>query len=66
MGLSFFDQYSLLHFAVGIVFYFWNISLTNATLLHILFEIVENTGFGMTLINTYFHTWWPGEAHFFL
>ena len=27
MGPKFFDQYTYLHFAVGIIAYFWNISL---------------------------------------
>lgn len=60
MGLRFFDQYSLLHFAVGIVAYFWSISLFIVIVLHILFEFIENTPIGMNLINTYFIGWWPG------
>jgi hypothetical protein len=60
MGRTWFDQYSLLHLAVGIVAYFWSISLFMTILIHILFEIIENTHFGMNLINTYFQYWWPG------
>ncbi len=60
MGKYFADQYSLLHFAVGIVFYFWGISLPNLIIIHSLFEIIENTDFGMNIINTYFHGIWPG------
>ena len=60
MGRTWFDQYSLLHLAVGIVAYFWSISLFMTILIHILFEIIENTQFGMNLINTYFKYWWPG------
>jgi hypothetical protein len=60
MGLGFFDQYSLLHFAVGVVAYFWSISLFTTTLIHILFEFIENTAIGMNFINTYFIAWWPG------
>ena len=60
MGRRWFDQYSLLHLAVGIVAYFWSISLFMTILIHILFEIIENTPFGMNLINTYFQHWWPG------
>ena len=60
MGLRAFDQYSLLHFAVGIVAYFWSISFFITILFHILFEFIENTSIGMNLINTYFLQWWPG------
>jgi hypothetical protein len=60
MGYKVFDQYSLLHFAVGIVAYFWSISFLITIVVHILFEFVENTPVGMNLINTYFTYWWPG------
>jgi hypothetical protein len=60
MGLRAFDQYSLLHFAVGVVAYFWSISLFITIAVHILFEFIENTPVGMDLINTYFLQWWPG------
>ena len=60
MGLRLIDKYSLLHFAVGIVAYFWSISLFMTIMLHILFECIENTPIGMKLINTYFIGWWPG------
>jgi len=59
MGLKFFDQYSLLHFAVGIVAYFWGLSLMTTTILHIIFEIIENTKYGMNFINNTI-TFWPG------
>ena len=59
MGKTFTDAYSLLHFAVGIIFYFWNISLTNAVLIHVAFEVLENTDSGMLFINKYF-PFWPG------
>jgi len=58
MGKYLFDQYSILHFAVGIVFYFWGISFYNSTLIHILFEYIENTTIGMTTINKFY--FWPG------
>jgi hypothetical protein len=60
MGLKVFDQYSILHFAVGVVAYFWSISLFTIIVIHILFEFIENTPIGMNLINTYFLGWWPG------
>jgi len=59
MGMYFTDQYSLLHFAAGIIFRFWNINLVSAILAHLLFELVENTDAGMHFINTYL-TAWPG------
>jgi hypothetical protein len=58
MGKYLFDQYSILHFAVGIVFYFWGIGLSYSTLLHILFEYIENTTIGMVFINKFSN--WPG------
>jgi hypothetical protein len=60
MGLRVFDQYSLLHFATGIIAYFWSLSLFITIIIHILFEFIENTNIGMNLINTYFLQWWPG------
>lgn len=58
MGRQLFDQYTLLHFAVGIIAYFWNISFINTFLIHTIFEILENTTFGMRFINSL--TFWPG------
>lgn len=65
MGKGAVDAYSLLHFAVGIVAYFWNVPLVNFIVIHILFEIVENTQTGMNLINTLKNPFtgdviWPG------
>ena len=60
MGLRVFDQYSILHFAVGVVAYFWSVSLFVVIMAHILFEFIENTQVGMDIINTYFIGWWPG------
>ena len=59
MGLLFFDQYSYLHFACGIIAYYWNISFNNWLVFHTLFELLENTQFGINFINTKF-TFWPG------
>lgn len=60
MGLRFFDQYSLLHFSVGVLAYFWSVSFFITIMIHILFEFVENTPVGMNFINMYFIKWWPG------
>ena len=59
MGRAFVDQYSLLHFATGIVAYFWGISAWVTIIAHLLFELVENTEKGITIINRYLK-WWPG------
>ena len=59
MGLYFFDQYSYLHFASGIIAYFYNLSLKNWILIHTIFEILENSAFGIIFINNFF-TLWPG------
>lgn len=53
------DQYSLLHFAVGIIAYFWGFSWQHTLLGHIAFEYLENTPWGIHFINRYF-TYWPG------
>ena len=63
MGTQCFDQFSLLHGAVGVIFYFWGISFWWWMLIHILYEIIENTSQGMMIINHYF-TWWPGGKEF--
>lgn len=60
MGYEVIDQYSLCHFATGVLAYFWSIPLMIWLAIHILFEYVENTHIGMKFINTYFKCWWPG------
>jgi hypothetical protein len=59
MGLNIFDQFSILHFATGIISYFWGITLYATLIIHILFELFENTTYGMYFINTWI-TFWPG------
>lgn len=59
MGTKFFDQYSILHFATGIIFYFFGVDFIIWLSIHILFEILENTKPGMHFINTYL-PFWPG------
>lgn len=54
-----FDQYSYLHFASGIIAYFWNISIIFWFILHTIFEYLENTHLGIHFINKYI-TFWPG------
>ena len=60
MGNQLLDQYSLLHFASGIVAYYWGVPLDKWFLAHVTFEIVENTNAGMDFINTNLNSWWPG------
>ena len=60
MGQTFIDKYSLLHFAVGIIAYFFYIPLPVWIIIHILFEFVENTEYGIYFNNKYFKWFWPG------
>lgn len=68
MGKYIFDQYSLLHLCVGVIFYFWNFSLYSSIIIHIIFEVIENTTFGMFMINKFIieKGWfsYPGEKHY--
>lgn len=59
MGLKFTDQYSLLHFATGVVAYFFRVSFHQWFIIHLLFELLENTQSGVNFIDTTL-TWWPG------
>jgi hypothetical protein len=63
MGLYLIDQYSLLHFAVGIILYFWGFSIYVVFILHLLFELIENTEIGMYIINNYIKMWPGGKTH---
>ena len=68
MGLTFMDQYSLLHFAVGVIVSFWTIPLITGLLLHTIFEFIENTKIGMKIINKYIihpgYFSWPGGKNY--
>lgn len=63
MGTRLLDQYSLLHFATGIIMYFWNISLKNCVIINIIYEIIENTNIGMKTITEHFKTWPGGKSY---
>jgi len=63
MGNQMFDQYSYLHFATGAVVYYWDVSLFEWFVLHTLFEIIENTQYGIEFIQTFFW-FWPGGKHY--
>ena len=60
MGLLFMDQYSLLHFATGIIAYFVGLRLDQWILIHVIFEIIENSEYAMKFINKYLLAFWPG------
>ena len=59
MGRGIIDKYSYLHFASGIISYFWGISILRWLILNILFEFIENTNIGVYTINNYLK-FWPG------
>ncbi len=67
MGQQLLDQYSLLHFSVGVILYFWKIPLWIAILGHALFEWAENTEWGIRIINEYIiepgYFNWPGGKY---
>ena len=58
MGIYFTDQFSLLHFATGIIAFFWKISFMNWFIIHLIYELITNTRVGIKFINNY--TAWPG------
>jgi len=58
MGKKFIDQFSLLHLSVGVILYFFGVNFYVSVLIHILFEIIENSKRGIKFINTL--TFWPG------
>lgn len=59
MGNYLFDKFTYLHFASGIIAYFFKIKLSIWILIHTLFEIIENSSFGIYFINKYLF-FWPG------
>ena len=60
MGTYFFDQYSILHMASGIIAYFFGIKLHYWIMIHVLFEYFENTDYGIYIINKNLKNIWPG------
>jgi hypothetical protein len=59
MGVFLVDKYSYLHFSVGIIFFYYNISFVNSLFIHLLFEYIENTNLGIFIIDKYIK-FWPG------
>jgi len=60
MGTGFMDKYSLLHFISGMVAYILGIPLHVWTILHIVFEVWENSQQGVRFIDTQLKGVWPG------
>ncbi len=60
MGQQFLDQYGLLHYAVGVVAYFWGFGFLTSLIAHTVFEWVENTPIGIRFINETLKGVWPG------
>lgn len=42
MGSALFDTFSLLHFASGIIAYYWGINIKNWFIINIIYELVDN------------------------
>lgn len=59
MGKQLIDRYTLLHFASGIIAYYFGLSLVMWLLLHASFEVLENSPDGIYFIDNYL-TFWPG------
>lgn len=66
MGNYLADQYSLLHFATGVIAFFWNVPFLLSVIIHALFEYAENSAAGVAFINKYFVRTrlfrWPGRG----
>lgn len=58
MGVYFTDKFSLLHFVTGVSVYYWNISLLEWFIIHGLFEILENSKYGILFLQKV--KYWPG------
>ena len=60
MGFAYYDQYSLLHFASGVLAFFWGVSLEVWIVLNIIFEFIENSQNGYKFIKFKIKQW-PGS-----
>ena len=61
MGVYFTDKFSLLHFASGVIAYYWGVSFRTWFIVHAIFELIENTQFGMQVIRK--TKYGPVESH---
>jgi hypothetical protein len=60
MSQVFTDEFSLLHFATGIIAQFMGLSLAQWFVIHATFEFLEDTRTGVRVINKLFGNIWPG------
>jgi len=58
MGIYFTDKYSLLHFASGIIAYYWNITIFYWFIFHAMYEVIENRPTVVKMIDRI--PLWPG------
>ena len=63
MGYKLYDQYSLLHFSTGTIAYFFGINIFWWIILHTIFEILENSSYGVRFIDTNLKFWPGGKKH---
>ena len=63
MGKQLFDRFTLLHIAVGVVMFYWNISFKNTIIFHTIFELLENTDMGVKFISTHIKQWPGGKPY---
>ena len=63
MGLKIFDQYTYLHFASGIIAYFFGLPVVWWFIAHTIFELSENSSIGLYIINNYLKFWPGGKPH---
>jgi len=59
MGKYLLDTFSIIHFVVGILWRYMGFDIIRLFIYHSIFEIVENSNFGIHIINTYVKIW-PG------
>jgi hypothetical protein len=64
MGIYFTDNFSLLHFSSGIIAYYWNITFFQWFILHIIYELFQNSAFGIWFINNVITVWPGGKLHY--
>ena len=55
-----FDNYTYLHFAAGIIAYYWGFTLLEWTVFHLFLDIFERTDFGKKVLH-FFIRIWPGR-----
>ena len=63
MGKNFTDQFSYLHLASGVMAYFWGLSFRQWLVVHLAFEVMENTPAGVRFLDQYITVWPGGKRH---